>query len=73
MSILRKKGQRALTHHQQKGHRRDLAVRRAKRGARAYEDSLRYGSRTDMEKNLRGITGRLTPAMRDAQEMRGYR
>ncbi len=73
MSILRKKGQRALTHHQQKRHRRTLETNAARRAARRFDSGLTGFTRTPMEKDLRGITGRLTPAMRDAKMMRGYR
>ena len=73
MSILRKKGQRALTQRQQKRANRNLQVRRAVTAQRRLEAEGRYGTRPPLERTMKGITGRLTPAMRDAQLMRGYR
>lgn len=64
MSILKKKGQRAATLHSQKRSNRERTVRGAK-SHRAYEAHTASAySREPLERAMRGITGRLTPAER---------
>lgn len=65
MSILRKKGQRALTHKQQRRYRRTLLTQRRWRAWRSFLDYTHANSRSPMDRAFRGIVGRPTEAQRD--------
>lgn len=63
MSILRKKGQRALTHKQQKRQRREVEIRGKWRSWRTF---LQHDfTRDPIDRAFRGIAGRVTPEQRD--------
>lgn len=63
MSIVRKKGQRALTHKQQKRHQREVEIRGKWRSWRTF---LQHDfTRDPMDRAFRGIVGRQSPEQRD--------
>lgn len=65
MSILAKKGQRALTHKQQKRHERDVLTRRRWRAWRTFVHHTQANSRSPMDRAFRGIVGRKSEAQRE--------
>ena len=70
MSILAKKGQRALTLHHQKRHKRTLLTRRRWRAWRHFVHYTQANSRSPMDRAFRVIVGRRTQAERDESAYR---
>lgn len=77
MSVLRKKGQRALTHKQQRRNERDLLTKSRWKAWRTFVHYTQANSRPPIQKAFRGIVGRKTEAQRDRdyyrQMVRGTR
>lgn len=65
MSILAKKGQRALTLHHQKRHRRNVLTRRRWRAWRSFLHWTQANNRDPIDRAFKGIVGRVTPEQRD--------
>jgi hypothetical protein len=65
MSVLSKKGQRALTHKQQKRHHRTLLTKRRWKAYRAFLHYTTADTRDPMDRAFRGIVGRQSEKQRD--------
>lgn len=65
MSILAKKGQRALTQKQQKRHNRNVLTRRRWKAWRTFLHYTTADTRAPIDRAFRGIAGRVTPEQRD--------
>lgn len=70
MSILAKKGQRALTHKQQKRHARTLLTKRRWKAYRTFVHATSSGYRDPVQRAFKGIVGAPTQRQRDEFEYR---
>lgn len=70
MSILAKKGQRALTHKQQKRHRRTLLTKRRWKAYRTFLHATTTGYRDPVQRAFKGIVGAPSLKQRDKYEYR---
>lgn len=70
MSILEKKGQRALTHKQQRRHRRKLVTQRRWKAYRTFVHVTQAGYRDPLERAFKGIVGAPSAKQRDERRYR---